>query len=45
VRNQVSHPYKTAGYRAHQTFYSVGGGSFFPGDKAAWAWHWPLTSI
>jgi hypothetical protein len=33
------------GSGAHPASYPVGTGGSFPGDKAAGAWSWPLTSI
>jgi hypothetical protein len=33
------------GSRAHPAFYPTGNRGSFPGDKAAEAWSWPLTSI
>jgi hypothetical protein len=30
---------------AHPDSYPMGTGDSFPGDKAAGAWSWPLTSI
>jgi len=43
--NFSPHHRNQTGSGAHSASYPIGTRSSFPGDKAAGAWSWPLTSI